>query len=178
MREGDTDWQQAKEREKRGTHRAERKRRWEGARAGGWGGAHAPAAMEFTDPHVAEQLLAEMEEKEQQLALAAEFGTTLLARTEELLAERNDLEREREAAVLASEEHEYRARELASNVERLAEEAAEKDHALETARLELEQREAEMEERMRHLQAPRQRRMRNARRWRKRCARRRRKQLV
>jgi hypothetical protein len=40
--------------------------------------------MEFTDPHVAEQLLAEMEEKEQQLALAAEFGTTLLARTEEL----------------------------------------------------------------------------------------------
>ena len=37
--------------------------------------------MEFTDPHVAEQLLQEMEEKEQQLALAAEFGTTLLART-------------------------------------------------------------------------------------------------
>ena len=93
--------------------------------------------MEFTDPHVAEQLLAEMEEKEQQLALAAEFGTTLLARTEELQTERDDLEREREAAVLASEEHEYRAQELSANVERLAEEAAERDHALEVARLEL-----------------------------------------
>ena len=137
-----------------GSRRRDRKR---GARTEPKGreGGEAPTlrpAMEFTDPHVAEQLLAEMEEKEQQLALAAEFGTTLLARTEELLSERNDLEREREAAVLACEEHEYRARELASNVERLAEEAAEKDHALETARLELEQREAEMEERMRHLQ--------------------------
>lgn len=48
--------------------------------------------------------------------------------------ERDDLEREREAAMMASEEHEYRAQELAANVERLAEEAAEKDHALETVR--------------------------------------------
>jgi hypothetical protein len=37
----------------------------------------AAAGMEFTDPHAAEQLLAEMGEKEQQPALAAEFGTTL-----------------------------------------------------------------------------------------------------
>ena len=37
----------------------------------------AAAGTEFNDPHAAEQLLAEVGEKEQQPALAAEFGTTL-----------------------------------------------------------------------------------------------------
>eukprot|EP01045_Picozoa_sp_COSAG04_P053802 COSAG04_NODE_23698_length_334_cov_0.651064_1_plen_78_part_10 len=54
--------------------------------------------MEFTQPKVAQQLLEEMEEKEEQLRLAAEFGHTLLVRTEELSEEKEATERALEAA--------------------------------------------------------------------------------
>ena len=59
--------------------------------------------MEFTQPKVAEQLLEEMEEKEEQLLVAAEFGNALLERTEALQEENEAMEREREAAVSAAE---------------------------------------------------------------------------
>eukprot|EP01046_Picozoa_sp_COSAG06_P099141 COSAG06_NODE_45247_length_356_cov_1.000000_1_plen_55_part_10 len=54
--------------------------------------------MEFTDPKVAGQLLEDLEEKEEQLALAAEFSAGLLARTEELAVENEAIQSEAEAA--------------------------------------------------------------------------------
>ena len=101
--------------------------------------------MDFDDPEMAEALLEEMEEKEEQLRLAAEFGQTLLQRTEELQVENEAMEREKEAAVAEAEEHGYRARELQDNLDRLAEEAASKDAALDEARAEVERKEAEVE---------------------------------
>ena len=94
--------------------------------------------MEFTDPIVAEQLLLEMEEKEEQLRLAAEFGQTLLERTEELQEEKEAMEREKMAAMAEAEEQEYRVRELQANLNLLTEEATEKDAAREAAVDELE----------------------------------------
>ena len=79
--------------------------------------------MELDDPEMAQMLLEEMEEKEEQLRLAAEFGQTLLERTEELQEENEEMEREKEAAVAAAEEHEYRTQELEANLGRLADEA-------------------------------------------------------
>ena len=108
--------------------------------------------MDFDDPEMAEALLEEMEEKEEQLRLAAEFGQTLLERTEELQEENEAMEREKEAAVAEAEEHEYRARELQDNLDRLAEEAASKDAALDEARAEVERKEAEMEEKLKAME--------------------------
>jgi hypothetical protein len=86
-----------------------------------------------------------MEEKEEQLLHAAEFGQALLQRTEEL-------QEENETIARAAEEHEYRAKELKRNLDQLAEEAAEKESALERARLSLALREQEVEERMQSLE--------------------------
>ena len=86
--------------------------------------------MEFTDPKVAGQLLEDLEEKEEQLALAAEFSAGLLARTEELAVENEAIQSEAEAAKAL---------------------AAESQAALEASRLELLAKEAEMEERLREI---------------------------
>ena len=48
--------------------------------------------MELDDPEMAQMLLEEMEEKEEQLRLAAEFGQTLLERTEELQEENEEMD--------------------------------------------------------------------------------------
>ena len=55
-------------------------------------------------------------------------------------------------AVAEAEEHEYRARELQDNLDRLAEEAASKDAALDEARAEVERKEAEMEEKLKAME--------------------------
>lgn len=52
---------------------------------------------DWEDPEMAEQMMEELEEKEEQLRLAAEFGQTLLERTEELQEENEAMEREKES---------------------------------------------------------------------------------
>ena len=83
--------------------------------------------MEFTDAKIAGQLLEDLEEKEEQLALAAEFATGLLHRTEELALENQAAQNEAAAARAA---------------------AAESQAALAAVRLELTAKEAEMEARL------------------------------
>jgi hypothetical protein len=100
--------------------------------------------MEFTDQNVVEQLLKELEENEEQLRLAAEFGQTLLEKTEELHEEKETLERE-------AEEAKYRARELQGFLDRLSEENAERDATLEAERAEVERKEAAIEEKLRAM---------------------------
>lgn len=105
----------------------------------------ALSPMSWEDPSVTEELLAEMEEKEEQLLHAAQFGQVLLQRTEELQEDNDTITR-------VAEEHEYRARELQQNLDLLAEEAAEKDAELETAKLALAHREQEMEEHIKSIE--------------------------
>ena len=102
-------------------------------------------SMSFDDPAVTEGLLAEMEEKEEQLLHAAEFGQALLQRTEELQDENETITR-------IAEEHEYRARELQKSLDALAEEATNKEAELEAARLSLSVREQEVEARLKQLE--------------------------
>ena len=83
--------------------------------------------MEFTDAKIAGQLLEDLEEKEEQLALAAEFATGLLYRTEELALENQAAQNEAAAARAT---------------------AAESQAALAAVRLELTAKEAEMEARL------------------------------
>ena len=68
--------------------------------------------LDFTDPDMAEALLEEMEEKEAQLQLAAEFGQRLMEKNEELQEENEAMGREKEAALVKAEEAEQRVREL------------------------------------------------------------------
>ena len=75
--------------------------------------------MDFDDPEMTEALLEEMEEKEEQLRMAAEFGHTLLEKTEELQEENEALEREKDAATDAAKEAKYRAKELQEELETL-----------------------------------------------------------
>ena len=100
--------------------------------------------MEFTDPDVVEQLLEELEEKEEQLRLAAEFGQTLLEKTEELHEEKETLERE-------AEEAKSLARELQGFLDRLSKGNAERDATLEAERAEVERKEAAIEEKLRAM---------------------------
>lgn len=108
-------------------------------------GSPVSLSMSWDDPSVTEGLLAEMEEKEEQLLHAAEFGQALLQRTEEL-------QEENETIARVAEEHEYRARELQQSLNTLAEEAAKKEAELETARLSLSLREQQVEARMKKLE--------------------------
>ena len=104
-------------------------------------------AMEINwdDESVTEGLLAEMEEKEEQLLHAAEFGQALLQRTEEL-------QEENETIARIAEEHEYRARELQQSLDALAAEAARKDAEVENARMALAVREQLVEERIKSFE--------------------------
>ena len=87
----------------------------------GGGDKADPRVMDFNDPEITQALLDEMEEMEYQLQVAAEFGQTLLEKTEELEEENERLERERENAIAEAEEAEYRARELQDDLDRLVE---------------------------------------------------------
>lgn len=115
--------------------------------------------MEFTDPKVAAQLLEDLEEKEEQLALAAQFSAGLLQRTEELAVEKDEAVAEKDAAVAAEEEAVWRATELRDMLNLLSEEGklqtaklaeieSEKEADVDAAKRKLEE---EFEERMEEI---------------------------
>eukprot|EP01047_Picozoa_sp_COSAG01_P022999 COSAG01_NODE_1384_length_10514_cov_17.435046_9_plen_285_part_00 len=91
-----------------------------------------------------EELLLEMEQKDAQLHQAAEFGQTLLERTEELQQTNAALEQERQAAMATATEHEYRIQELSDNATRLAQAAEAKDAELRAAQEQLQLQQAEL----------------------------------
>ena len=94
----------------------------------------------------------EEEELRAQLARAGEIGQMLLKQNEELQGAAEVLKEEKGEAVNAAEEHEWRARELKENLDRLSEEVTEKDVAIETERGEMKLREAELEEKMKAIE--------------------------
>ena len=94
----------------------------------------------------------EEEELRAQLARAGEIGQMLLKQNEELQGAAEVLKEEKGEAVVAAEEHEWRARELKENLDRLSEEVTEKDVAIETERGEMKLREAELEEKMKAIE--------------------------
>jgi hypothetical protein len=67
------------------------------------------------DADATEQMMEELEMKEEELRIAAEFGQTLLERTEELQTANETMEREKEALAALAQEHEHRLQALADN---------------------------------------------------------------
>ena len=96
----------------------------------------------------AQQLLEEMEQKEEQLRLAAEFGQNLLEKNQAMQDEKADREAQLAAAIAALEDNEYRIRELSTNSDRLGDEARERDGQLREARDSLQQQQQVLEERL------------------------------
>jgi hypothetical protein len=96
----------------------------------------------------AQQLLEEMEQKEEQLRLAAEFGQNLLEKNQAMQDEKADREAQLAAAIAALEDNEYRIRELSTNSDRLGDEARERDSQLREARDLLQQQQQVLEERL------------------------------
>jgi hypothetical protein len=96
----------------------------------------------------AQQLLEEMEQKEEQLRLAAEFGQNLLEKNQAMQDEKADREAQLAAAIAALEDNEYRIRELSTNSDRLGDEARERDGQLREARDSLQHQQQVLEERL------------------------------
>jgi hypothetical protein len=100
---------------------------------------------------VEEELRADLEEREQQLQLAAEYGQRVLAKNEALEDELAAARQEAAAMQARAEEAEWRVRELTSDVSRLEELLQAKQAALEGAEAALE------EQRERHADMQRER---------------------
>ena len=92
------------------------------------------------------EMMQELEEKENQLRLAAEFGQSLLERTEELQEQNVATEREKEELQTALQEHEFRIQELSDNAAMLSEESAAKDAQLAATQAELDAKVKALEE--------------------------------
>jgi hypothetical protein len=87
---------------------------------------------------VVADLQSELEEREQQLQMAAEFGQGLLEKNTALEEENAELRQENAACIAKVEDVEWRFRELEANVARLNEMLQEKQVALDRAEAELE----------------------------------------
>lgn len=111
---------------------------------GDGGGEFSALFDNWDDPEAHEALIEEMEEKEEQLQVAAKVGQTLLEKAEELQEENERLEREAEEAEYRAlelqeenERLEYRALELQDDLDRLVEAREEEmDTAVSNARAE------------------------------------------